>query len=105
MRCFARVLQRQREWDATAIRRDFDQPARFFESLHVFTRYAFDTAGNAAVTTTCQGIVSIAPNQAAASVDAVARWDRDPGSHRRAKTPGSGARLRSFGVVVGVAIA
>src|SRR5260370_11438312 len=50
-----------------------------------FTRYAFETAGNAAVTTTCQGIVLIAPNQAATRVDAVARWDRDPGSHRRAK--------------------
>ena len=48
------------------MRRDFDQPARFFESLHVFTRYAFETAGNATVTTTCQGTVSIAPNQARA---------------------------------------
>src|ERR1700686_4397786 len=85
IRCFARVLHRHREWDATTMSRDFDPRARLFESIYVFTRYAFETPGNGTVTTTCQAILSAAANQAATTVHGVARLDRHTGTHRCAK--------------------
>jgi S-adenosylmethionine:diacylglycerol 3-amino-3-carboxypropyl transferase len=58
------------------MRRDFDQPARFFESFHVFAHCAFKTAGNAA----CHDNVSrdcsdrpIAPNHEEPSAAGFAR--------------------------------
>jgi hypothetical protein len=79
------------------MRRDFDHIA--FSNRCVLTM-----AGNAAVTTTCQGVVSAAPNQAATTADAAARTDTLEVIVLQ-KTPGSTARWRGLGVLVGVAIA
>src|ERR1700737_905857 len=62
------------------------------------------TAGNAPVTSTCQGIAAIASNQAATRCRCPDGTDR-LGVIVLTQTPGSGARLSGLGVVVSVAIA
>src|SRR5438270_9457845 len=71
-------LHVQRERDATTLRRDFDQRARFLESLCVSDRGAFKTALNAAVTTTCRGMHR-GPEPGGNTVDAVAPVTRHCG--------------------------
>src|SRR5260221_1077934 len=105
IRCFADVLQRQREWDATAMRRDFDQPARLMESIEV----SRVTGSKRAVTRLSQQRVKGLYRSPRIRRQRASMPLPDGTETLEAivvqKTPGSGARLRSFGVVVGVAIA
>lgn len=64
-----------------------------------------ETVGNAAVTTTCQWIVSILTNQAACQLTSLPEWTRSLKVVVLQRPPRSSARLRGLGVVVSVVMA